>query len=165
VKRVPDLPNIEDATLRACLAPLMEAMITGTDSAPAGYLPPTLESSDLDTLPGPANCNDLPFAPVDGVAVDLPCVLPRSRDAWRAEADEDAALFRTIAVFLNLSEAELDHAARDFPRQIGGTLARIGDLRARLMARYDRAATAAAMLRRALARADRGDGEAGLGAE
>jgi len=129
-KRPPELPNIEDATLRACLAPLMDAMHAPSD-------PPRLPV---------ANSNDNPAPVASGE--------PRTLPGWRAQADEDFGLFRTIELFLGMTDAELEHAAAEFPRQIGGTVARIAAIKRRLATQYDTVTTVVALLERAISRAE-----------
>ena len=141
-----ELPNIEDATLRACLAPLMDALhaaaeMTHPDHATAGREP--------RRSAGPVGLNDNPAPteranPAGGVA--------SAADQRSIEA-EDAGVFRTIELFLAMTEAELNEAAATFPRQVGGTLERISRIKRRLAAQYDTVTTVAALLERALARA------------
>lgn len=246
-KKPPDLPNIEDATLRACLAPLMDAMQAGVEpmgrpsplaaprptrvpdqpaagsgmagvrlfppvgtpaSGPAALAEKTPSGSRENARVGPPDSPDAE-APADVVAgtsrgtsagpassdasepetgapANTPAVppmaapagshrgsndnpspsgepigagdrdymgTPRTLAEWRALADDEFGAFRTIELFLAMTDAELRVAAAEFPRQIGGTLARIGRIKRRLAAQYDTVTTAAALLERALARA------------
>ncbi len=122
-----DLPNIEDATLRACLAPLM------------GEMRSVAETTATDAPPR---------APEPGEAADTSGALA----VWRAEADEDFDVFRTVDRFLAMTDADLEAAAAAYPRQFAGTAARIGRIKARLEARYQSVAAAELLLRRAMDR-------------
>ncbi len=205
-KKPPDLPNIEDATLRACLAPLLGAMTAGAGlSDPRRFFVPPprpvqgsvarrdvatrmmrersspAPSPETPVLPPPdlgapsgspfglsagpsertrsgSNDNPLPGphpAPVPRETANPPETLAD----WRALADEDLGLFRTIELFLGMTDAELCTAATDFPRQIGGTLARIEQMKRRLAAQYDTVTTAIALLERALTAAAASEAE------
>jgi hypothetical protein len=171
-KKPPELPNIEDATLRACLAPLMEAMNAGSEqasqaSAQVAAAPPTrlqaassgsparLQAAPLGS-PAPlepessgSNDNPLPVAarlrPVD---VEPFCT-PKTLAEWRLQADDEFAAFRMVELFLGMTDAELVAAVAEFPRQITGTVARIGRIKQRLAAQYDKVTAAVALLERA----------------
>jgi len=158
-KKPPELPNIEDATLRACLAPLMDAMTAGTDltgpvaSPDRPALPDRIPRVPRDVPPAPgSNDNPSPAGPAETFDQHHPGE-PETRAEWRSRTDDDFALFRMIDLFLGMTDAELRAAARDFPNQIGGTVARIARAKRRLAAQYDSATTAIALLERALARA------------
>jgi hypothetical protein len=177
VKKPPELPNIEDATLRACLAPLVDAMNRGAEAAampnpvgvrhvsapphgppvglPAG-LPAGLPVGPVaGPSPRPAGSNDNPTPRSDpiGVAETEPAAVPKTLAEWRSLADEDFGAFRMIGLFLGMTDAELETAATEFPKQIGGTMERISGLKRRLADRYDSVTTVAALLERAMARA------------
>ena len=151
-RRPPELPNIEDATLLACLAPLMEAMHARVEPAVAALaIDLSAERSAKPRLApagSPAGSNDNP-APGDRPSVDT----PGTRAEWRSLADDDFGAFRTIELFLAMTDAELETAAAEFPRQIGGTIARIGRIKRRLSKQYDTVTTVTALLERAVARA------------
>ena len=164
-RKPPELPNIEDATLRACLAPLMDAMHDGGTSPPA---PPVVAGVPADrpnvpahaapgpaaeaTVGSPAESNDNPDPSVEPCAAGCPSGMPKSLAEWRSLSDDDFGAFRTIELFLAMTDAELETAAAEFPKQISGTLARIGRIRRRMLAQYDTVTTAMALLERALAR-------------
>lgn len=164
-KKPPELPNIEDATLRACLAPLMDAMHAGGDIA---SVPPLPEPDAPVPRPrrGPAvsraewhpgsNDNPLPAAEAPG---ESSYSTPTTLAEWRSMADDAFGVFRMIEIFLAMTETELLAVARDFPKQIGGTVARIARLKRRLAGQYDMVTTAAVLLERALARAHVHPGE------
>jgi hypothetical protein len=163
-KKPPELPNIEDATLRACLAPLMEAMHAGGETANHPSLPdPVPPTPRPQRVPArsPAGSNDNPSpTPEASGAVDRAYSgTPKTRAEWRLLANDEFGAFRMIELFLAMTDAELLAAAADFPKQIGGTVARIARIKRRLAAQYDTVTTAVALLERAIARAaaDRGD--------
>jgi hypothetical protein len=148
-KKPPELPNIEDSTLRACLAPLMEAMQAGTE-------PVTARASSERSVRVPAGSNDNPAPPAElrePHARDWPDTLA----AWRLLADDEFGAFRTIDQFLAMSDAERETAAAEFPRQIGGTIARLARMKRRLAGRYDTVTTALALLHRAMEHASEDD--------
>jgi hypothetical protein len=175
VKKPPELPNIEDATLRACLAPLLDAMNKGAEAAavampkpvPVRHVsapphgppmgPPMGPPLGLVSgpPPRPAGSNDNPIPPADpiGVPETEPAAVPKTLAEWRSLADEDFGAFRMIELFLGMTDAELETAATEFPKQIGGTTERISGLKRRLADRYDSVTTVAALLERAIARA------------
>jgi len=151
-KKPPQLPNIEDATLQACLAPLMEAMHAIGE--------PVVVAAPLETARVPpkdsANSNDKP-APLaahqpgnGGVGV------AKSLAEWRSLAEGEFGVFRTIELFLTMTDVELEAVAAEFPRQIAGTVARIAAIKQRLTERYDMVTTIMALLERARARAAAG---------
>jgi hypothetical protein len=195
-KKPPELPNIEDATLRACLAPLMEAMNAGREMAgqalaqvpvaraaaevpvaevPVAEVPvagavaevpvagavaevpvagavaevPMSRAARLQAVPSGSNDNPLPGAdklrPVDGE----PDCTPETLAEWRLQADDDFAALRMVEQFLAMTDVELVTAAAEFPRQITGTVARIGRIKQRLAARCDKVTVAVALLERA----------------
>jgi hypothetical protein len=149
-KKPPQLPNIEDATLRACLAPLMDAMNTGSDSANQPQapvaVPPVARSQPVASG---SNDNPLPAADRSGPVGGTPAGMPRTLADWRLQADDDFASFRMVELFLAMTDAELATAATDFPRQIAGTVARVGHLKQRLTAQYDKVTATIALLERA----------------
>ncbi len=151
-KKPPELPNIEDATLRACLAPLMDAMTAGAE-APIQALLTGVRGQNVPELPAGSNDNPLPsgefVVPRDRECADP----PRTLAEWRSLADDDFGTFRMIELFLAMTEAELEKAAAEFPRQIGGTVVRLSRMKRRLADQYDTVTTITALLKRALARA------------
>jgi hypothetical protein len=154
-KKPPELPNIEDATLRACLAPLMDAMNSGGELAsqalaPAPVAPAPVVSAARQRSRSPGS-NDNPPPPADniGPADREPAGTPATLAEWRLQADDDFAAFRMAELFLAMTDAELAAAAAEFPRQIAGTLARIGRIKQRLAAQYDRMTATVALLERA----------------
>jgi hypothetical protein len=163
-KKPPELPNIEDATLRACLAPLMDAINNGAASSAAQVDPSTISiphpaanppadpAGRLSALPG-SNDNRTPAAETMAVREHDCSLMPKTLAEWRSLADDDFGAFRMIEHFLGLTEAELETAAAEFPRQIGGTMKRIACLKSQLAVRYDAATTVSALLERAMARA------------
>lgn len=153
-KKPPELPNIEDATLRACLAPLMDAMNASGDVAgqpvavPRASRPqPVASGSNDNPLPGVAT-----IAAVDRTLDGCP---PGTLAQWRLQAEDDLAAVRMAELFLAMPDAELMAAAAEFPRQIAGTVARIAGVKQRLAARYDKLTAAIAVLERAVAAAER----------
>jgi len=153
-KKPPELPNIEDATLRACLAPLMEAIGGGNEAAGSAPLPhPVAHASLPRRTPRESNDNPLPEPETTGMFDREHAGLPGTLAEWRLQADDEFGAFRMIELFLSMSDTELQTAAEDFPKQIGGTMARIAGIKRRLAAQYDRATAAAALLERAMARA------------
>lgn len=167
MKKPPELPNIEDATLRACLAPLVDAMNKGAEVAPVATLKPVPVrhvsapphgppmGPPAGPPPRPTGSNDNPTPPADptGVPGTEPTAVPKTLAEWRSLADEDFGAFRMIELFLGMTDAELETAATDFPKQIGGTMERISSLKRRLADRYDSVTTVATLLERAMARA------------
>jgi hypothetical protein len=161
-KKPPELPNIEDATLRACLAPLMEAMHAGAEMMNRPTLAPSaapaqrprrvprglLAGSNDNPVPSPAasGCTDA------SAAIEYSGA-PKTLAEWRLLADDEFGAFRMIELFLAMTDAELQSAAGDFPKQIGGTVARLARIKRRLAAQYDTVTTAMALLQRTMARA------------
>jgi len=78
---------------------------------------------------------------------------PENLAEWRSSSDDDFALFRSIEIFLGMTDEELEIAAADYPKQIGGTARRISQFKRRLAERYDLVTAVSAMLERAMARA------------
>ena len=161
IRKPPALPDIEDATLRACLAPLMDATNAGGDMA--GRTPlsdPISRPSRPRHLPSGSNDNPAPLPDAVHTLNRASSGTPRTLAAWRAQADDEFAAFRMIELFLAMTDAELLTAVTDFPRQIGGTIARLARIKRRLAAHYDTVTTVVALLERAMARApvDPGDG-------
>jgi hypothetical protein len=164
VKKPPELPNIEDATLRACLAPLVDAMNKGAEAAPTAVPAPVTmhhvsappHGPSVGPLSGPTHrptgSNDNPTPPADPIAArePEPTAVPRTLAEWRSLADEDFGAFRTIELFLGMTDAELETVAADFPKQISGTMERISSLKRRLADRYDSVTTVVALLERAM---------------
>jgi hypothetical protein len=155
-KKPPDLPNIEDATLRACLAPLMDAMNAGVEAAMPSVRSVIETNAPVErsvALPhGTAGSNDNP-APTMGRAAAECVGTPATLAEWKSMADDDFGMFRTIELFLAMTDAELETAAAKFPKQIEGTIARIGRIRRRLSSQYDTVTTVTALLERAISRA------------
>jgi hypothetical protein len=144
-KKPPELPNIEDATLRACLAPLMDAM----HAAPGAAVRPDEPSlGSLESTSG--------FSPVQPGSNDnpRPVMEPQVRHAPQIVrlTGDDGGTFRMIEQFLAMTDAELIDIVAGFPKQIGGSAARIADLKQRLADQYDEATTALALIERAMAR-------------
>jgi len=173
-KKPPSLPNIEDATLRACLAPLVDAMNHGGDIlgaappltqafVPAPAVPPhpllpqhvSGPASGPDSPRDPISSNDNPPPSAELIAIrGRECSgLPATLAEWRSLADDDFGAFRMIEQFLGMTDEELETAAAEFPKQIGGTVTRISRLKKRLAARYDAVTTVMTLLERAQARA------------
>jgi hypothetical protein len=149
-KKPPELPNIEDATLRACLAPLMEAMNSGGEPASQTVATaPVARAARPQTVASESNDNPPPVADIIGPVGREPAGIPKTLAEWRLQADDDFAALRMAELFLAMTDAELAAAAAEFPRQIAGTVARIGRIKQRLAARYDRVTAAAALLERA----------------
>ena len=143
-RKPPELPNIEDATLVACLAPLMGAMHAGSEPGPTRTAETRAEAPIHDRL----GSNDNKRQAV-GSRDQRP---PEDLDAWRSRADDDFGMFRVIERFLSMTDAELDGAAAAFPKQIGATAVRISGLKRRLADQYDRVTIVLAALERAAAR-------------
>ncbi|HEX3992099.1 MAG TPA: hypothetical protein VHX39_13085 [Acetobacteraceae bacterium] len=150
-KKPPGLPNIEDATLRACLAPLMDAMNAGSDAANQPLAPIALPPiAQLQSVGAGSNDNPLPPADQSGPRVGgTSAGMPNTLAEWRLVADDDFASFRMVELFLAMTDAELATAAKDFPRQIAGTVARIGRIKQRLAGQYDKVTATIALLERA----------------
>jgi hypothetical protein len=161
-KKPPMLPNIEDATLKACLAPLMEAINPAVETvAPLtqAFASPVVPAMRAPGLPhGPAGSNDNPLPTEENAAPRVPasCGMPTTLTEWRSLADDEFGAFRTIEHFLSMTDAELEEAAAEFPRQISGTVGRISRIKKRLVARYDAVTTVVALLERAIARVEEG---------
>jgi len=148
-RKPPELPNIEDAALRACLAPLMDAMNAAADPVAREI---TNVATPIERSPASSNDNPPPStAAHNGEYSGTPTTLAE----WRSRAGDDFGVFRTIDLFLAMTEAELANAAADFPKQIGGTVARIAGIKRRLASQYDTVTTILALLDRAIARAAR----------
>jgi hypothetical protein len=164
-RRPPELPNIEDATLRACLAPLMDAMHAGRETAPearavaAGV--PAERPIELPHAQAGSNDNPAPAREPGGAGEYQYSGTPKTLAEWRLVSDDDFGVFRTIELFLAMTDAELETAAAEFPRQIGGTIARIVRIRRRLLAQHDTVTIAMALLERALARTVSGPEDVG----
>lgn len=173
-KRPAELPNIEDATLRACLAPRAEASgakqerwtVTPFPREPVRLPPDRLPGDRLagdrlrgdrppghripeDRFPGDRRVGDQQPAPGwQSVPVGFSGTLPPSHMAppeyargpvtlgeWQSLAAQEFAAFGTVQQLLGRTDAELAIAARDFPQQISGTLARLETLEQRLVQR------------------------------
>jgi hypothetical protein len=148
-RKPPELPNIEDATLRACLAPLMDAMNAGADPVTREIPDVTAPTGHSAEVPAGSNDNPQPSAAArNGEYSGTPATLAE----WRLLADSDFGMFRTIELFLAMTDAELASAAAEFPNQIGGTVARIAGIKRRLAAQYDAVTTILALLDRAIIR-------------
>ena len=163
-KKPPELPNIEDATLRACLAPLVDAMNNGAEAA-APVAHPAVSSGvpagrPVDPPRLPAGSNDNPVPPAGPIEAREPenSAIPKTLAEWRSLADDEFGAFRMTELFLSMTEAELETAAAEFPKQIGATVARISGIKRRLAARYDAVTTVTALLQRAMERVDARDG-------
>jgi len=153
-KKPPELPNIEDATLRACLAPLMDAMNAATEAGVMQPLPgPGAGAPRQRRAPSGSNDNPLPVSETTGLVDPEYSGTPKTLAEWRLLADDEFGVFRIIELFLAMTDAELASAVAEFPRQIGGTAARIARIKRRLAAQYDTVTTAAALLDRAMAQA------------
>jgi hypothetical protein len=150
-KKPPGLPNIEDATLRACLAPLMDAMNAGSDSTNRPMAPVAVPlAAQSQSVAAGSNDNPLPAADRSGPPVSgTPAGPLHTLAEWRLQADDDFASFRMVELFLAMTDAELATAATDFPKQIAGTVARIGRIKQRLAAQYDKVTATVALLERA----------------
>jgi hypothetical protein len=165
-KRPTELPNIEDATLRACLASRAEASGAGqraVTSFPREPVRPPPERHPGDRLGGDRVLGDrhpgdrLPGDHLAGARLALdqqPApmaysgTLPPSHMApadfarspvtlgeWKSLAAQEFAVFGTVQQLLGRTDAELAIAAREFPQQISGTLARLETLEQRLVQR------------------------------
>jgi hypothetical protein len=148
-RKPPELPNIEDATLRACLAPLMDAMNSvGEPASQALSAAPVVRAARPRILNAGSNDNPLP-ADTSGSVDQQLAGLPKTLAEWRMQADDDFSALRMVELFLAMTDAELAIAAAEFPRQITGTVTRIGRIKRRLAAQYDRVTAAVALLERA----------------
>jgi hypothetical protein len=143
-KKPPVLPDIEDATLRACLAPLMEAM-SGTD---ADAVPPD-NAAGLAVLGMARGSNDNPPPTVHETYPEAANTAGDFRELSLLTPD-DVGTFRIINVFLAMTDAERASVAAQFPKQIAGTVARVARLKQRVADRYDTVATVLTLLRRAM---------------
>ncbi len=141
-RKPPDLPNIEDATLRACLAPLMEAM----------NAPPDGDGQAALGEHGVLFPNQALAAPDIPGGLNVPATLAE----WRQTTDEDFDAYRTIERFLAMTDADLETAAAAYPKQFAGTAARIARIKDRLEVHYEAVAAVQVLLRRALDRSGRG---------
>lgn len=148
-KKPPELPNIEDATLRACLAPLMDAMNAGSEVASQTSASVAVARTARQTAASGSNDNPRPAADTIGPFVGTPTDTPQTLAEWRLQADDDFASFRMVELFLAMTDAELENAAVEFPRQIAGTVARIRRLKQRLTAQYNKVTAMVALLERA----------------
>ena len=147
-RKPPDLPNIEDATLRACLAPLMDAM-----NAPQDGDGQAVSGERVALLPDPAlSASEIMAAHGAPGWLNVPATLAE----WRQTTDEDFDAYRTIERFLAMTDADLETAAAAYPRQFAGTAARIARIKDRLEAHYEAVAAVQVLLRRALDRSGRG---------
>jgi hypothetical protein len=136
--------------LRACLAPLMDAMNAGGEPAVQASAPVAVARATRPQVVA-SGSNDNPLPAVDkGAPVDRdPAFSPNTLAEWRSQGDEDFAAFRMVEVFLSMTDMELAAAVEEFPRQIAGTVARIGRIKRRLASQYDRVTAAIALLDRA----------------
>jgi hypothetical protein len=153
-KKPPELPNIEDATLRACLAPLMDAVNAGGETLrDIPFSDPVARVSRLQRAPAGSNDNPLPGPETIGPVDRDYSGTPRTLAQWRAQGDDELGAFRMIELFLAMTDVELQTAAAEFPRQISGTVARIARIKRRLAAQYNTVTVAMVLLERAMARA------------
>lgn len=149
-KKPPELPNIEDATLRACLAPLMEAMNAGGEPANQTLATIPVAPATRPPIVAPqSNDNPPPATDTPGSDDRAPACIPKTLAEWRLQTDDEFAVLRMVELFLAMPDAELVTAAAGFPKQINGTVARIGRIKQRLAAQYDRVTAAVAVLQRA----------------
>lgn len=146
-KKPPELPNIEDATLRACLAPLMDVMHARAEheSLPV----PVLPASPPPVVASGSNDNLRPAAALISGADRGPPAIPETLGEWRLQSDDEFAALRLAEVFLAMSDAELLTATAEYPKQIGGTMARMARIKRRLATQYDLLTAAVAVLERA----------------
>ena len=149
-KKPPELPNIEDATLRACLAPLMDAMNAGGEQASQAVSATSVVRTPQQRIAS-AGSNDNPLPATDTMASvgHERSAIPKTLAEWRLEADEAFSALRMVELFLAMTEAELTAAVAEFPKQIAGTVTRLGRIRQRLISQYDRVTAAVALLERA----------------
>ena len=105
-RKPPELPNIEDATLRACLAPLMEVM------RPGGEMTSHLALADpvrrgIDRVPAGSNDNPSPVPKAPEVAGRAYSDTPKTRGESRSLFDDEHGAFRMMERFLAMTDAEL----------------------------------------------------------
>lgn len=173
-RKPPDLPNIEDATLRACLAPLMDAMNAPQDldgqsplgERPARFPDRALSMREALSVREAQSIREALAAPEPLAAPEVLSeqeifgrpAMPATLAEWRQTTDEDFDAYRTIERFLAMTDADLETAAAAYPRQFASTAARIARIKGRLEAHYQAVAAVQVLLRRALNRSgqDRG---------
>ena len=179
-RKPPDLPNIEDATLRACLAPLMDAMNAPQDldgQSPLGERPArfpdralsmreALSVREAQSIREALSMREALAAPEPLAVPEVLSeqeifgrpAMPATLAEWRQTTDEDFDAYRTIERFLAMTDADLETAAAAYPRQFASTAARIARIKGRLEAHYQAVAAVQVLLRRALNRSgqDRG---------
>jgi hypothetical protein len=156
-RKPPELPNIEDTALRAYLAPLMNNMTSATEPAAIADAGETTQLTDQPKTSVSSNDNPAPSTEV--IAARECPMIPRTLAEWRSLADADFGAYRMIELFLGMTDAELETAAAEFPKQIGATVRRICCLKTQLATRYDAVTTVNTLLERAMGRvAARPDG-------
>ncbi len=137
-----NLPNIEDATLQACLAPLASPIApqkTGASRDPTPSFEPQVVTVGLAP---PTNHSPAAFARV-----------PMTLDEWRSLAEQQFAAFGTVEQMASRTDEELLGAVLMFPRQIDSFLARAADIETRLALQHEAITTLMARLRMAMTRA------------
>jgi hypothetical protein len=151
-RKAAQLPNIEDATLKQCLAPLVDALAGGPELEPwveargaekASRMPRSMHAAAPRAAPIP----DAPNRRRRGFVR-----APETLAEWRAKADEEFATFGTVERLLERTDAELLEAALAFPRQIGAMIERIAGIEGRLARQHDAVAALLVRLDHALAR-------------
>jgi hypothetical protein len=152
-KRPVELPNIEDAALRACLAPLAEAIVAGIETVKPFPSDPVRRPSDRQAgpdrqalperppgtgrlparpwRPGPVASSDAP--PPSPAASHGTVRTPETLGEWQALAAQEFGIFGMVQQLLRRTDTQLTAAALDFPDQVDGALARLEKLEARLV--------------------------------
>jgi hypothetical protein len=152
-RRRVELPNIEDATLRACLAPLAEAIAASPETVtpfprepvrPPPDRQPWLERQVPSDRSPRVDWSSLPRRQPDPIAwsdtLPPPPVAPRgpvrspeTLVEWQALAAQEFGVFGTVQQLLERTDTQLTTAALEYPQQIDGTLARLELLEERLV--------------------------------
>ena len=151
-KKPPELPNIEDATLRACLAPLMDAMQSSCDAAGQSLAPVPVAPTVRPRTPVGSNDNLRAVADGVGAIGRMPPGIPQTLAEWRSQSDDELAALRMAELFLAMPDGDLIAAAEEFPKQISGTMTSLARIKRRLATHYDLLTAALALLERASVR-------------
>jgi hypothetical protein len=143
-----ELPNIEDATLRACLAPLAEAIAAGAETVPPFTREPVRPPPDQQPVPAASTGTPPPRMAARGFART-----PETLAEWQSLAAQEFAAFGTVQQLLARTDAELVTAALEFPQQLRGTLAWMATMEDRLALQRHAVTTLMERLRMAMTRA------------
>ena len=147
-RKAVELPNIEDAMLRACLAPLVESVTTGSETVTPAPREPVRSAVHQQRASAASTDTPPPRAVSRGFART-----PTTLVEWQSLAQQEFAAFGTVEQLLGKTDTELVTAVLEFPKQICGTLAWMATIDDRLALHRYAVTTLMARLRMAMTRA------------